>query len=172
MEETMPRPVTTTRRMVFPILQSLRAPRWPQLSHQVGSGGARFHRGRAAEQADAHILTGVDDLAVGLEHAVGDAHDQLAIDDALQVNLIDHLLYVRRHLAGEFDLADAQGAALARSADPAEVEADQLPHGVQAQAARHDRIADEVALEEPEVGVDVEFGLDIALAVVAAVGGD
>src|SRR6185312_11421887 len=55
---------------------------------------------------------------------------------------------------------------------PAEEEADQLPHGVQAQAPRHDRIAEEMAAEEPEVRLDVEFGLDIALAIVAAVLGN
>src|SRR5690606_17542501 len=139
---------------------------WAAAAHHVGSGGARFHRSRAAEQADAHIGASIDDLAVRFEHAVGDAHDQLAVDDALQVDLVDHLLDVRGHLAGELDLADAQRPTLAGAADPAQVEADQLPHGVQAQAAGHDRIADEVALEEPEVRIDVEFGLDIALAVV------
>src|SRR5690606_35148533 len=95
---------------------------WAAAVHQVGSGGARFHRSRAAEQADAHIGASIDDLAVRFEHAVGDAHDQLAVDDALQVDLIDHLLDVGGHLAGELHLADAQRPTLAGAADPAQVE--------------------------------------------------
>src|SRR5690606_34876837 len=75
----------------------------------------------------------------------------------------------RQHLAEELDLAAAQGAAAARGAQPGQVEADQLPHGVKAQAAGHHRIADEMALEEPEVRADVELGADEALAVLAAV---
>ena len=44
----------------------------------------------------------------------------------------------------------------------------ELPHRVEAEAARHDRILDEMAGEEPEVGRDVEFGADEALAELAA----
>jgi hypothetical protein len=40
---------------------------------------------------------------------------------------------------------------LALFAEPAEVEAGQLPHAVEAEAAGHHRIALEVAREEPEV---------------------
>jgi hypothetical protein len=43
-------------------------------------------------------------------------------------------------------------------AEPAEVEAGELPHAVKAQAAGHHRIALEVAREEPEIRRDVEFG--------------
>ena len=39
---------------------------------------------------------------------------------------------------------------------------------VEAEAARHDRIADEMAGEEPQVRLDVEFGADEALAEGAA----
>ena len=39
---------------------------------------------------------------------------------------------------------------------------------VEAEAARHDRIADEMAGEEPEVRLDVEFGADEALVEFAA----
>ena len=75
----------------------------------------------------------------------------------------------RQHLSGEFDFAAAERAAASRPAFPGEEEADQLPHGVQAEAAGHDRVALEVAGEEPEVGVDVQFGDDFAFAVFAAV---
>ncbi|MNP59410.1 hypothetical protein D3C76_1544050 [compost metagenome] len=51
---------------------------------------------------------------------------------------------------------------------PAEEEADQLPHGVQAQAARHDRIAFEVASEEPQVRIDIQLGDQFTFAVLAA----
>src|SRR3546814_1163570 len=44
--------------------------------------------------------------------------------------------------------------------------------GVEPEAARHDRIALEVAGEEPQVRLDIEFGLDLALAVFAAVADD
>ena len=57
-------------------------------------------------------------------------------------------------------------------AAPAEVEAGELPERVEPEAARHHRVAEEVALEEPEVGLDVELGDDVALAGAAAVGGD
>ena len=69
-------------------------------------------------------------------------------------------LTARRHHAGELDLADAERAALARRAEPAEEEAGQLPQRVEAEAARHHRIAVEMAGEEPQVGLDIEFGHD------------
>jgi hypothetical protein len=48
-------------------------------------------------------------------------------------------------------------------AEPAEVEAGELPHAVKAEAAGHDRVALEVTREEPEIGGDVEFGAQITL---------
>ena len=77
-----------------------------------------------------------------------------------------------QNLAGEFDFAAAERAAASGAAFPGKEEADELPHGIQAEAAGHDRIALEVAGEEPEVGVDVQFGDDFAFAVFAAVVGD
>jgi len=61
-----------------------------------------------------------------------------------------------------------QCAPAARVALPAEVEADQLPHGIETQAAGHDRIAFEVASEEPEIRVDIQLGDQLALAILAA----
>src|SRR5690606_11215090 len=65
-----------------------------------------------------------------------------------------------------------QRASLAGIAAPAQEEAHQLPHGIEAEAAGHDGVVLEVATEEPEVGTDVEFGDDPALALAAAVRGD
>ena len=70
--------------------------------------GAIFRR---AEQADPHVRRRIDGDAVGFENPVGDAHDQTAVDDPLQIDLVDHLLDVGLDLAGELDLAHAQGAA-------------------------------------------------------------
>src|SRR5690606_15745743 len=80
---------------------------------------------------------------------------------------IFHQLDVIGHLAGELDLA-AKGTALAGLADPAEEEAGHLPDRVEPEAAGHDGIADEMALEEPQVGIDVEFGPDLTLVESAA----
>src|SRR3990167_4529533 len=99
-DETMPIPVTTTRRM----LRSL-----PLI------------------EADAQILSPVDGLAVSFQHPVADAHDQAAVDDPLHLDLVGDLLDRGRHLAAELHLAATQRPAAALAADPAEVEADQLP---------------------------------------------
>src|SRR5690606_36167366 len=48
--------------------------------------------------------------------------------------------------------------------------AEKLPQGIEPEAAGHDGIFLEMALEEPEVGTDVELGLDEALVVGAAGG--
>ena len=60
-------------------------------------------------------------------------------------------------------------AALARSAGPAQEEDDKLPELVEAEAARHHRVALEVAVKEPEIGADVELCSKFALAVGAAI---
>src|SRR5690606_14010153 len=57
--------------------------------------------------------------------------------------------------------------AATRRAAPAKEDAEHLPQGVEAEAARHHRIALEMALEEPEVGIEVELRPDQALAVAA-----
>ena len=40
-----------------------------------------------------------------------------------------------------------------------------MPGGVQAQTAGHDWIAGEMAVKEPETGVDIQFRQDLALAI-------
>src|SRR5262249_33855743 len=135
MEETIPIPVTTTRRM-----------------QTRSSWLGLFHLRRqllGVEEAHLKILGAVYMNAVREHLAVADAHMQLALDHALHIDLVADEFRVRRDLAAELDLADAQGAPAPRRAGPAQKEADQLPHCVQPQAARHHRVAAEMALEEP-----------------------
>ena len=53
------------------------------------------------------------------------------------------------------------------SAQPAEKKADQLPHRIQTQATRHNRITLKMAAEKPKIGRDIQFRLDTSLAVLA-----
>src|SRR3546814_13963784 len=101
------------------------------------------------------ILGLVDRFAVGLHDAIGGAQHQLAHADALEVEVVADHLDRRRHHVGELHLADAQSAAAAGRAEPAEKEADELPEGVETEAARHYRISLEMAAEEPEVRLAV-----------------
>src|SRR5437879_12236813 len=75
---------------------------------------------------------------------------------------------MRQHLARELQLAKAQRAAVALADDPAQIEADHLPHGIEAEAARQHRIVLEMAAEKPKIRLHIPFGADQALAVVAA----
>src|SRR5690606_29192638 len=84
--------------------------------------------------------------------------------DALEVDAVLNLLGCGRDHAAELDFAGGDGAALARFTQPAEEEAGELPHGVQSQASGHYRVTDEMAGEEPKVGLDIEFGTDEAFA--------
>src|SRR3981189_144558 len=54
-------------------------------------------------------------------------------------------------------------------AHPAQIEADHLPHRIEAETARHDRIVLEMAAEKPQVRLHIEFGADQAPAVPAPV---
>src|SRR5690606_1528512 len=110
----------------------------------------------------------IDDLAVDGHCSIRYTHDQFALDHAGQRQLIDHFGGGRKNLATEFYLTRAQSAPLAQIATPAEEEAHQLPHGIETQAARHNRIFGEVAVEEPQPRVDVEFGNDLAFTMGAA----
>src|SRR5690348_18189089 len=84
-EETTPRPVTTTRRI-----------------------SARRRGGhRILGEADLHVVGFIDGLAVGLDEAVGDAHDQLAQDHALEMDVVGELAHARHDHAGQLDLAHA-----------------------------------------------------------------
>src|SRR5262247_1048814 len=71
-EDTTPRPVTTTRFML--------------------SARCCGYRGCVLEQADLQAGDLVDLLAVGVHQAVGDAQDQLAQDHALEMDMVGELL--------------------------------------------------------------------------------
>src|SRR3989338_1463859 len=145
MLETIPMPVTTTRLMAASLsLQSCLSCVAPFLSGRLLA---------RAEQSHLHVAHRKGNLAIRLDDTVGHAEHQLAVDDALQVDDIFELFHGGRHHGGELHFADAERAALALSADPAEEETEQLPHAVEPEAARHHRIAFEVAAEKPEVGL-------------------
>src|SRR3546814_7481765 len=100
------------------------------------------------------ILGLVDRFAVGLHDAIGGAQHQLAHADALEVEVVaDHLDRWRHHV-GELHLADAQSAAAAGRAEPDEKEADELPEGVETEAARHYRLSAPQAAEDTEDRLD------------------
>src|ERR1700712_3226522 len=129
-QETMPRPVITTRRMRIPL--------------EIVSGG---------EHADPKACGGVDFATVHGHRTVGNGQVQLAFEDALDLDVVSDLFGGRQDLAEEFHFARTQRTAPARQTLPAQEKADQLPHGIEAQAARHHRIAFEVTAEEPQVRI-------------------
>ena len=86
--------------------------------------------------------------------------------------MIPDNLVVGQHLAKELHFAGTQGAALAFTARPGQVESDQLPERIKAQAAGHDRVTLEMALEEPQLRIDVELGSQTAFAEFAVTGVD
>src|SRR6185312_12441992 len=183
MDETMPMPVTTTRLIptnLYPCcfaigphmarsVQSCKTPRrlgaaW----RQRGSGPARLQHLVLLEQADLEVARAVNNGAVRRQPAVGNAKHQLGAHHTLHVDAVNDLLHVRQHLAGKLQFAEAERAAFAGRTEPTEEKADQLPKRVEPEAARHHRIALEVAQEKPEVRLHVELGADHALAVRAA----
>src|ERR1035437_2347453 len=141
MLETIPIPVTTTRRMALP-------------SESVGGG----------EQSHLQVLACVDIATVDLHHGVGDTHHQLAQDHALHADAVGNFLCARQHLAAELDLAAAERASVPLTSHPAQIKTDQLPHCIQPQASRHHRVALEMTGEKPEFRAQVELGDDLALA--------
>src|SRR5579871_1757751 len=182
MDETMPIPVTTTRLMkrssfLDAVVASERPPsilRQAQdedtnlaltlslsmgegrLSRRCRCGGGLRQRGcGVAEQADLQILHFEGEIAVDPHDAVGDAQDELAHDHALELDIVGELAGGRQNHAGEFDIADAECAALAKPAGPAKEKADHLPERIESEAAGHHRIVLEMAFEEPQVRVDI-----------------
>src|SRR5580658_6742071 len=123
---------------------------------------------RGCDQSDPHILGEIDAGVVGKHAAIGNCKSQLATPDETHINLVAHALDVWPYITPELDLADADGAALARRARPAEPIADDLPHGVQAETSGHHGVAGKVTSEKPEVRRDIQFTDDMALAEFAA----
>src|SRR5262245_58340450 len=125
---------------------------------------ASSRRSALLEQPDLQILRAINNLAVHGKPPVGDTENQLRTHDPLDVDVVHDLPDIRQHLAGKLQLAEPQGPAPTLAPDPAEIEADHLPERIQPQAPRHDGIVLEVAAEEPEVRLDIEFGTNQALA--------
>src|SRR5215467_2662511 len=161
-DETMPIPVTTTR-----LMNASSASRCAERALLPPSTAARLHH-LVAEQTDLEVHRPIDDRAVRRQPTVGDAEHELAAHDALDVDAVDHVLDRGQNLAGEFQFAQSERASLAGCAHPAQEKAEQLPERIEAQAAGHDRIALEVAGEEPQVRLELEHGAHQALAVLAA----
>ena len=110
--------------------------------------------------------------ALGQQPRIANGHDQLALDDALDVDFVGDELHVRAHFARELDLARTQRTAPAGQLQPGQVKTDELPHGIEPQAAGHDRVALKVAGKEPQVGFDIELGADLSQPVRATIAVD
>src|ERR1700722_2632418 len=134
--------------------------------------GRRLQRSDVAEQPDLEIERAVDNRSVRREPAVGDAENELRAHHPLDVYAVDELLHRRQHLSGEFHLAEPERAAPALAARPAEEKAHELPQRVEAEAARHHRVALEMARKKPEIRLYLELGAGKAFAVIATFGGD
>jgi hypothetical protein len=121
-----------------------------------------------AVQADAQAFGAVDLAAIDANAAIGDGQDQRTGDGAFDLDVVGDFLGSRQYLPEEFYLARTERATAAWVALPAEEEADQLPHGVEAEATWHYRVTLEMTAKEPQIGVDIEFSDDLALTVLAA----
>src|SRR5690554_2109312 len=139
--ETMPRPVTTTRRMEASYLEI---------------------RGRG-EQADPQVFRLINFTPIDRHRAIGNTEDQSPGNDALDMNVVGHLFGFRQNLTGEFHFTAAEGTTTSGMAKPTQVEAHQLPHGIQTQTTGHDRVTGKMAIKEPEVGVNIQLGNQFAL---------
>src|SRR5947209_8540639 len=100
-DETMPIPVTTTR-LMYASSESCAQP------GRAASTAARLHRRVLLEQADLEVRRPINDRAVSRQPAVGNAEHQLGTHYPLDVETVDDLLDVRKHLAGELQFAEAQ----------------------------------------------------------------
>src|SRR5690625_458456 len=120
--------------------------------------------GSILKQPDPQVLGLVNRLPIGHQDAVRDPEDQTTHDDALEIELVGDLLDARQHLAAELHFADTQRATAPGGAEPTEKEPDELPERVQAETARHDRIAFEMAAKKPQARLHIEFCHDLPLA--------
>src|SRR5688572_24932434 len=152
MLDTIPMPVTTTRRIRI----------------SFGWCSSRSRLGICQEQAHTQIVGLINGLAVGLQNTVGNTEIELAQNDPLEIDHIFNPADGGQNHADELHFADAQGAALAGSSHPAQEKAEQLPQSVEPEPTRHYRVALEMAGKEPKIAVHVEFCNDLALAVFAA----
>src|ERR1043166_689082 len=165
-DETMPIPVMTTRLMIASSLPChvFRCGRQSAtvLIRPARASGSRMHRGA---RSDPEILRAVDNLAVSGKPPVGNAERELRAHHALDVDVVHNLADVRQHLAEQLQFAYSQRPARPLGTAPDQEEPDHLPERVEAETAGHHRIALEMATEEPEVRIDIQFGAHQALAV-------
>src|SRR5712691_889801 len=172
MDETMPIPVTTTRRILSSSFHRFNRDVGRDRLRAAPSSLGRLRRLIDLEQADFKVEGAIDNFTVGREPAVGNPEHQFRAHDTFYIETINELFHGRQHLAGKFDLAGAERPPLAGRAEPAEEKPEQLPQRVDAQAARHHRMALEVTGEKPQVRLHFELGADQAFAVLAALLGD
>jgi len=118
--------------------------------------------GRGLEQPVFHVGDLVNGFAISFHDAIRYRHLEPAEDEAGDLNFIRHPLDKWRDHATQLDFADAERPPTAGLPQPAQEETRHLPQRIEPEAARHDRIALEVAAKEPEVGLDVEFSYDLA----------
>src|ERR1700730_940381 len=172
-EETIPIPVMTTRRMLQTSCLTSRP--WTTGAFVQGrkkAEGSRRGWSCGLNQAHPQILGLIYARSIGFEPAVGDAEHQFGFEHALQIHAVDNPPDGGQDLIGKFDLAHAERPAASIEAKPAEIKTKKLPKRVEPEAARHHRIALEMAPEKPEVRLDRKFGQDHALAVGAALFGN
>src|SRR5262249_14741431 len=124
------------------------------------------------EQTNFQVFRLIDFFAVQQHGTVGNTHHQPAANRPADVDFIPHKLAGWPYLSGKIAFTDAYGAAFSRRSGPAQPESHQLPHGIKTQASGHHGIPREMAFEEPEIRMDIEFRDDIPAFVRAAVEGD
>jgi hypothetical protein len=120
---------------------------------------------RGGEQTDTQAGSMIDLAPVNFDGTIGDTHIERAPDDAFYVDSVGYQGILRCDLPGEFYLSGAQRPPASGTAVPAQVESDQLPHGIKTETARHDGIAIKMTVEKPQLRFDVKFGDDMALAI-------
>ena len=86
-----------------------------------------FGQRRGLKQADPQIFSRIDFASIHTYAAVGDAPDQLALYNAADLDVVNHLPGGRQDLPAELDFAAAQRAPPAGVTAPAEEKSDQLP---------------------------------------------
>src|SRR5471030_204674 len=140
------------------------------LPYSFFSGTGRLlESGSVFEKTHFKVGGGIDNHTINQYFTVSNAHDQFTVDHAFEVQAVSHHFRRRQYLTGEFNFAHTQCAAFAFTTEPAQIESNQLPHGIQAKTAWHYRITDEMTAEEPQIRIDIQFGFDIAFAMGAAV---
>lgn len=96
---------------------------------------AVIRKRRYPEQTHFQVVRGINKTTIYQHFTVRRAHNQAAVNDAFEMDTVGDFLRGRQNLTGEFHFAYAQRTAFAFTAKPAQIEANQLPHGIEARAA-------------------------------------